>query len=281
MATQIAIKDSLPSSWFYDSVERGKTEIFTEMVSLTPALAKQLLGNNPNNRSLKQGKLYQFISDIKEGNWQANGETIIISQDGRLNDGQHRCEAVIRADMAIPVLMVFGVTRQSRATVDQGVARTTADILSMDGVTNAATVSAALRMLLAWEAVDQQSIAQARRISTMQVRDRLAKDSSIVEEVSYCNARRVGFINASTAAFCHHVFARVHKDQANAFMKAILEGEGLQRGDPAHTVRNRLISGVRFTREQIVEIMFRGFLAVRESRELQRVYPTGNLPKIS
>lgn len=108
------------SAWLYACIEKGRTEVFTEIVDLTPELAKTILDLNVDNRALRPTKLQQYISDAEKGAWQLNGETIVFSNTGLLNNGQHRCHMSKEAKMTVPVIMVFGVERDSRTTLDQG-----------------------------------------------------------------------------------------------------------------------------------------------------------------
>lgn len=183
--------------------------------------------------------------------------------------------------MSIPVLLVFGVDRDYRLTVDQGIARTAADILGLDGVLNAAAVSTALRMLVAYDRENGETLGSPNRVSNADIREALEANPSIVEDVQFVVGRRVPFLIGSQAAFALHVFKRYHREDAMNYMNAVLTGEGLHRGDPAHTVRNRLIGGVRVTRTEALLILFRGFAAVRERRAMMAVTSKGKLPKLT
>lgn len=90
-------------------------------VLLTPDLAAWLLdGNLDGNRRLSSREVDRIANDITEGRWKANGDTIKVNESGKLIDGQHRCHAVIQADIAVPTMIVFGVSddRDTMATID-------------------------------------------------------------------------------------------------------------------------------------------------------------------
>jgi hypothetical protein len=137
-------------SWFAERVERGKREIFVEIVTITPEIAKRLLEQNECNRPVSESLVAQITKDISCGYWVLNGETIIVSAEGFLNDGQHRLLAVVRADAPIQTAMMFGVSRGSRTTVDQGRSRSTANFMSMTNVPNAHRASAVANLWLAY-----------------------------------------------------------------------------------------------------------------------------------
>jgi hypothetical protein len=148
MGELVAISPTL--SWFAERVERGSKQSFSEIVSITPDIAKRLLEVNDCNRPIKPRLLDRIEHDIRNGQWRLNGEPIIVSEDGRLNDGQHRLQAVIAANKAIESYMTFGVPRDSRFTVDLGDVRTTVDFMKMKTVVNARDCSIVAKHLFAY-----------------------------------------------------------------------------------------------------------------------------------
>lgn len=69
-------------------------QIKTEIVNLTPDIASRMLNTNQRNRPLKNNVVKQYAAAMLRGEWKLNGETIIISRDGNLLDGQHRISAL-------------------------------------------------------------------------------------------------------------------------------------------------------------------------------------------
>ena len=139
------------SAW----IDRGRATVFTVTTMLTPELARLLLANNPNNRPPLLGthkgtrSITAYAAMMRRGEWMLNGSTLVVASTGELNDGQHRCEAVIMAETAVPVQIVFGVDRETRSTLDQGIARTGGNVLAMAGVKNSNDVAVYLRFRMA------------------------------------------------------------------------------------------------------------------------------------
>jgi len=119
--------------WIDERVSASQSEPLVEMVTLSPALATVLLRRNEANRPISAVGLERLKRDISEGRWLFNGEGIVVSRDGKLNDGQHRCRAVIETERSIRMVIAFGPDRESRLTLDQGVARTVGHYLGMHG----------------------------------------------------------------------------------------------------------------------------------------------------
>jgi hypothetical protein len=69
---------------------------------LTPELARGLL-NTVANARLAQWKIVHLAKTIAADRFPAT--TIIVTKDGRLVDGRHRCAAVVRSGVPIRVYL--------------------------------------------------------------------------------------------------------------------------------------------------------------------------------
>lgn len=103
---------------------------------VTPQMAKEWLeGANVNNRNLSPHTVLRYASDMVSGNWQdTHQNAIAFYEDGTLADGQHRLAAVIRAEIDIPMFVAYGLRKSAVAAIDQGRARSMADVMAMSGV---------------------------------------------------------------------------------------------------------------------------------------------------
>lgn len=107
------------------------------VTELSPELAKRLLSHNTKNRKVKKHRVSDYANDIRSGRWKLNGEAIIVDRTGRLQNGQHRCLAVLDADASILTVMVRVPDGTAMPTLDQGAARNLADALTLgDAETN-------------------------------------------------------------------------------------------------------------------------------------------------
>lgn len=118
------------------------TEIKIE--TITPAKAEKYLGKNTKNRSVKQAKVKQFAADMAGNRWQETGDSIKISPDGLLLDGQHRLLAIIESGQALKMVVVHGVQESAQLVIDTGTKRTFADYLKIQGYSNAHNLAAAI-----------------------------------------------------------------------------------------------------------------------------------------
>ena len=107
-----------------------------EIEKVTPEDAIKMLELNPNNRPLNQNRVRKYADQMRSGNWQLNGESIIFAENGRLVDGQHRLNAIVTSGKTIETVVTRGVKKGAFETVDTGTARTAGDLLGINGVTD-------------------------------------------------------------------------------------------------------------------------------------------------
>lgn len=130
-------------------------EIGLELATLTPERAQDLLDNyNNRNRKISNSEVLKIARDMSDGLWLFTGEPIIIGEDGNMQDGQHRCQGVIDSGISVPVLIVYNISTQAMAAIDQGKNRTVVDILKTSGPTagedlpNDTVIGATARLLM-------------------------------------------------------------------------------------------------------------------------------------
>ena len=116
----------------------------TRIELVTPKLAEKLLSKNCINRPVKKLTVDFYADIIKKGQWELNGESIKISKEGILLDGQHRLMAIVKSGIPIRTVIVEGLDSSTFDTIDQGVSRTTSDLFNVQGISNATTMSSIL-----------------------------------------------------------------------------------------------------------------------------------------
>lgn len=281
--------DEQALDWLIECCERARNEgPFSIVVELTPALANVLISLNPDNRTVRPVLLQNLIADIKDGRFVLNGETIIVSVDGVMNDGQHRCMAVVEANQSIKTFIAFGVERDSRLTVDTGGVRTTGDFLSMKGVIDSNVAASVASLLHQWEENNKKIVGKgtSSRPTKAQTQAKFHHRRGEIEVALKdigSNSNMSVFGSRSFAAFCLLVLRRVHKEKADEFMAAIRDGVNLAAGDPRLVARERL----RFDKDHRlksiplrVELLFRAWNMWREGKVSVRSIPIiGNVPE--
>lgn len=270
--------------WVDQNLARAKTEPVAELVTLTPALAALLLSRNQKNRPISEVGLDRLKRDLLEGRWVFNGESIVVADDGGLNDGQHRCRAVVETGISIRMVIVFGPKRESRMTLDQGVTRTVGHYLTMHGYSHANALAVAANYYCQMKERGRLSNSGKDRPTKTETLLYAEKHKGLSESVAYVSRPGAAALSSvGMLAFCRYAFfEKAGDDPANEFMDRILSGAGLNAGSPILYCRNRLIEtkGKANIHER-AELIFKAWNAWRLGERVERIVVAGvKLPKL-
>lgn len=206
-------------------------KITAKVETITPEIAKTMLGENVNNRRISRDNVNLFAREIRNGEWRFNGEAIKFGKDGRLLDGQHRLLAVIAADKPLTTLVIRGLEDETQQTMDSGKTRTLGDVLTLRGEKNSTQLASLAR------AVYLADVLAASRAFRSQSGDMLT---------------------SSMFASLWWTFAHIDTDAANRFFMSLASGANLQADDPILILRNTLMAqphkAGRSTRDNRVRI---------------------------
>lgn len=112
---------------------------------ITPEVAKSYLRHNLKNRPLNQARINYYADQMTKGAWKLNGEAICFDMSGNLVNGQHRLEAIVKANVPIEMLVCRNVDEDSFRTYDSGANRSAGDVFALCDILNATSVSAVVR----------------------------------------------------------------------------------------------------------------------------------------
>lgn len=206
-------------------LERGQNEVFTVTTELTPNLAALLTQRNENNRPVlwkgPNRSVEAYARAMQRGEWRLNGAAIIVSRDGFLNDGQHRCYAVLDAQTGIPALLTFGVDRDTRHTVDQGIARSPGHILALNNEVNTNVLATALHMLWCLD----QGVTLNARPSPDQLLATLERHPAIRECIPATKKLAVHYrLSVGYIASAHYLCRKYRAAEADLFLGDLTTG---------------------------------------------------------
>lgn len=116
---------------WYGEARSGMADI--ERIEITPEKAKQMLGNlYEHQRPYLDRTAQRYAADMLDGKWQAeNPAPIVISDTGKLIDGQHRLHAVVISGVTVSMNVATGVPESVYRSIDSGTTRTVAHRLDM------------------------------------------------------------------------------------------------------------------------------------------------------
>lgn len=106
----------------------------TEIVIITPQLARSMLEKNTRNRPVRNSHVETLRASFERGEYRMTHQGIAFDSNGELIDGQHRLHAIaLLADGEFPMLVTTGLPPSVFAAVDATLAkRTVSDALGED-----------------------------------------------------------------------------------------------------------------------------------------------------
>lgn len=105
----------------------SKKKVETKLITMTPELAKKYLEKNISNRPLRNNGVDYIAGIIKRGEWEVTHQGIAIDENGLFIDGQHRLHGIIKAGIAVDILVTTGVSRKSYGVIDGQLPRNLSD----------------------------------------------------------------------------------------------------------------------------------------------------------
>lgn len=230
-------------AWFNSCMAKFRANgPFTSLEVISPARAQVLLFRNLENRTIVATHLKSLCASLRSGEWQMNGETIIVSETGDLNDGQHRLSAVIETGVPIATNITFGPTRASRKTVDMGAKRQAGHVLAMGGVKNSTLTAAALKNFLNLDA----GLTLGQHRSSAQIEAAFVKYPDILVNFTPAGNSARAF-KQSTGMFValHYAMARSDRAKAFHFFQMLSDGVGIvDQNHPVARLRERLMKNL-------------------------------------
>ncbi len=264
--------------------------IVTEYV--TAPLAKTLLASNADNqRGIRMNKVDQYVRDMLAGSWPITGETIKVSTEGVLIDGQHRLTAVVHAaklrpEIGVPMLIAYNVDPAVMPVLDTGVPRGLHDLVGITThATNSTLVAAVVRRILQWENGNYTGTSgwaggMPTHTESLQ---RLSKDvEGFVAAASRGkDVQKARLAPGAPSGTAFYLFCQLDEDKAHLFFDQLIGGANLDETSPVLTLRNRLVRKDRLRAPEYVALYCRTWNAWREGRTLGAVLVSGSAGKLS
>ena len=247
--------------WFNTLLKKAdKDGHYVEKVTIDPSRAAVILSRNPSNRNIRESKIAQLVGDMMAGRFHFNGETIIISHEGLLNDGQHRLWACLKSGQTFDTLLVVGMDRESRYTIDTGSAKSAGDHLSFQGIPNACTAAAIARYVASWKS--ERALSRRSSISAQQQIELVKTDERLQEIAGWVDAQKYrlkDLLRGALAGFIFYILAEKAPDEARVFMDQFRMGAGLSAESPIFLAREKLRVHKNLSDIQRIEIMIRAW----------------------
>lgn len=250
----------------------------TEVMTITPAMAEEMLRKNTGNRRLSKERVAHLAREISMGNWQNNGETIKLNGE-RLLDGQHRLSAVVMSGRPIETLVVSGLPTSVFATIDQQQKRGAHHVLHINGEVNSNNLAATIRTILDLRDDGIKWKRSSRTIPNGFFIDFLNEEPEVRDSVLSIHSRMKTVWQlcrgVAIPAALHYLFGQTHPSLRDQFFQRFNDGIGVMGGDPIFVLRQRLIqnaaSAIAMDRTMLMAIIIKAWNATVEGRQIRQL----------
>lgn len=255
--------------------------------TVMPDVASLWLDHADNPRPVYMPDVTAYARDMVRGQWLENGESIKWSDDPepKLIDGEHRLRACILAGIPFVTWVVVGVPRQAVVTIDMGRKRGKGQQLRiLAGERYANHLASVSTLVWRWNQGPRVLLDQSLKATMHDVLDTLKANPGIrgsVEVVhgSFAKTTRLSK-SATVPCFIHFMGARTQgEEKATAFIEQLHFGSNIGPGDPAYTLREKLVelSGakdrLRIHQHEMLALWIPAWNAFAEGRTLRRIAP--------
>lgn len=213
------------------------TQTYCETIIVTPQMAQAWLNqNHMDNRNVNQAYVERYARDMTAGNWAA-GTPIFFSDRGRMIDGQHRLQAIVKSGVAIEFTVIRNVNEEAILALDSGYRRTTAQNLKMMGQ-QFSTRQIAVVNILGEISLDADFAPRVQQYSPAELTERCEWLKPDFDAVNVTLKQATS--GACAALYLAH---RINPEKAMEFAGQLSHGEGLKAKMPAYTLREYLRNG--------------------------------------
>lgn len=215
---------------------------YTKLENVTPQMAGDFLSKNYNNRNINSKTVSYYKDMILRGKWLVNGESIKISQNGELLDGQHRLEAIRQANVPVKMFVAYNVAPNAFMTIDAGRPRRYTDYLKVSGnkCADLNALSAAARIAMGFDKNGEYTV--AKKISPELLLWYVDKHPCIEDAVGSVGGRLNNICSRSIASGVKYIFSVVDEVATECFFDSLITGVNLPEGSPVLALRTRMMN---------------------------------------
>lgn len=238
----------------------------TTIEVITPDVARNWLKINTSNRPVREKHVQKLAQQMLRGEYVMNGEAIIISDDNRLLDGQHRLRACVESGVSIRSVVVRNVPHSHFFTIDTGAARTAGNVLSVYGEKNASTLAASCRVAIILQR-EKLSPDFGAEVSHAEIIEWLNDNPGIRKWADFVAASKGVRTLAEPSVIVPIAYFMEKKspEKTEEFIGKISSGIGLEAGDPALLLRERLLANrtgkARLRKKEVAALICKAILA--------------------
>ena len=237
----------------------------TETMEISPSLATTWLEKNTRNRPLNQRVIDSLSHQIKTGKWQLNGESIIISETGKVLDGQHRLHSIVNSQTSIKSVVVLGAKDDSFLTIDTGKSRSGSNVLALEGHDYYSPKAALISLLIYYKrgiffnyAIGKINQVKKKRlpITNMELLNFANNHKREIQEaIDFAVSdlsKKCKFMAVSNLAFFYYILDKKDAQDSRQFLEKLVSGENLSSNSPIYILRETLLREYRSSKKSLI-----------------------------
>lgn len=233
----------------------------TEVRTITPAIAAEMLKRNTGNRKLNDTHVKDLSNQMINGNWLFDGQPIRATDGGAILDGQHRLNAVIKSGISQQFLIISGITQDAFKVMDTGRLRNAGDVLGIKGYENPGNIAATTRLIMTHLNGINGRARTDVKLSNTDILNFVENTPGIVDICKSSTKYYRGFNNVlpvSHIGAWRYIFNQKSVIGSKEFWSGVCFGLGLEDGSPMKVLRDVLIK----------DKMSKSSLSLREKKAL-------------
>ena len=245
-----------------------------DVIIVTPEIATKLLEANSINRPLRQHHVERIAKQIIAGKWKFNGDTIKISSNHDILDGQHRLWAIILADVSVETVIVYDIEDDAFSTIDTiRQPRNGADVLALKGLDRQRRSTAvALTWLIRWQrGVLGGHKSRKNRIENSDIEECFKDHADMALAVDHCRRTR-GLISPGLSGFLYYIFSNQDQELADRFLLTLLDPVDVPINDPFFRFRMWLVQSLNSKRRreapEMIALAFKAWNYARDGKTI-------------
>ncbi|MGV9659163.1 hypothetical protein ACWDR5_19650 [Streptomyces koyangensis] len=212
-------------------------------IEVGPELAQILLSRAVVNRRLDLAQVDFLANSITSGEWQLTHQGIALDgplDTGRLLDGQHRLNAIIKAGQPVWMYVFEGLHESAFHVLDTGKRRSGVDTLSSTGEKYLPLLHSTIRHVLLFKAMPDSSWSDSKaRIANGRILAAYNEDSDMYREAVVTGRELSKHIFASQTGAAVGYFLTTEAAPAvkvDSWIDGLTSGANLEFGDPRLTL---------------------------------------------
>ena len=254
------------------------------------------IGKAGTNRPQVTGSVADLLRDILGADyaksrgmthladWQFNHQGIAFDVDGKLIDGQHRLEAIVRADkidpgIQVPIMITWNLPPASNEKIDLARRRNTGTFLAMEGFASSPRLNTILKNIWLYETTNFDapiSGAHWNQIPNLATVRATLAEHPLAKDACAIGGQLQSILTASAAGAGWTICSERYPEAMNMeFVAGLKSGASLAEGDPRLAVRNWAMNRKMLHKRAVpfvhLAIYFKAFRAFRLGQSIDTV----------